>query len=192
MGTVMIKNYDKQSSIPITAHQNALSCISLNNDGTILATASEKGTLIRVYQTENGNLIKELRRGAEKAEIYSIALDSSSKFLACSSDRKTIHIFSLKTQEEEKKEAEDAKNHKSVFGKITNFFGVQSAYFNSEWSFAQFRISEVKSICTFGPDSSIIVVSADGMYYQASFDPKVGGECTKLQEKDIFTAFDHN
>ena len=59
-------------------------------------------------------------------------------------------------------------------------------YFNSEWSFAQFHLNSPKSICTFGPDNSIIVVSNDGKYYQATFDPKTGGECTKIQEKNIF------
>jgi WD40 repeat protein len=60
-----------------------------------LATASDKGTLIRIYSTETGAFLAELRRGTEKAEIYSISFNPSSKFLACSSDRGTIHIFSL-------------------------------------------------------------------------------------------------
>ena len=28
--------------------------------------------------------------------------------------------------------------------------------------------------------------SNDGKYYQATFNPKTGGECTKVQEKNIF------
>jgi hypothetical protein len=45
-----------------------------------------------------------LRRGAEKAEIYSIAFDPLSKFVACSSDRGTVHIFSLSTAHKKLKE----------------------------------------------------------------------------------------
>jgi len=52
----------------------------------------------------------------------------------------------------------------------------------------------MKSICTFGPDNTIIgntleiiliVITSDGKYYQASFDQKNGGECTKIQETQI-------
>lgn len=43
----------------------------------------------------NGEYLKELRRGREKAEISSICFSGNSKYLACSSERGTIHIFSL-------------------------------------------------------------------------------------------------
>jgi len=55
-------------------------------------------------------------------------------------------------------------------------------YFSSEWSFAQFRVpvhQEVRSIVAFGVEkNSIIVVSADGTFYKAMFDPeKPGSDC---------------
>ena len=36
-----------------------------------------------------------MRRGSDKAEIYSIAFDRNSTFIACSSDKGTIHIFKV-------------------------------------------------------------------------------------------------
>lgn len=36
-----------------------------------------------------------MRRGSDKAEIYSIAFDKNSKWIACSSDKGTIHIFTV-------------------------------------------------------------------------------------------------
>ena len=41
--------------------------------------------------------MQELRRGIENAEIYFISFHETSKYLAVSSDRGTIHIFSLHT-----------------------------------------------------------------------------------------------
>lgn len=71
--------------------------------------------------------MQEVRRGAEKAEIYSLAFDMGSKFIACSSDRGTVHIFSLTTAHKklkecildddaprEKEEIVEPKNQKSL------------------------------------------------------------------------------
>ena len=36
-----------------------------------------------------------MRRGSDKAEIFSIAFDKNSNWIACSSDKGTIHIFTV-------------------------------------------------------------------------------------------------
>ena len=66
---------------------------------------------------------------------------------------------------------------------MSNFLNVGKRYFNSEWSFSKFKINSLKSIAIFGPDNSIFVSTYDGKYYQASFDPSIGGECIKIQEE---------
>lgn len=54
----------------IAAHKSELGCIALNPQGTRLATASQKGTLIRVWDTVTKNQIVELRRGSDIATVY--------------------------------------------------------------------------------------------------------------------------
>ena len=51
--------------IEIKAHNSSLGMIKLSQDGTMLVTASEKGTLLRVWNTETGEQMTELRRGAD-------------------------------------------------------------------------------------------------------------------------------
>ena len=74
LGRVQIVDLAHPDNQPITivAHDTKLSCLQMNIQGTRLATASDKGTLIRIFDTENGKLLSELRRGTQAATIYSI------------------------------------------------------------------------------------------------------------------------
>jgi len=186
-GHVRVELYDLKKTTLIPAHETALACFALNYDGTKLATASEKGTLIRIFDTATGQNLQEVRRGADRADIYSICFNSTSQWLAVSSDKGTIHVFSLKQKKEEKeKEVEKEKppnesskdNPKSA---LSFMKGVLPKYFSSEWSFAQFRVPDSKTIVAFGAEkNSIIVVSSDGSFYKALFDgEKPGSECVQ-------------
>ena len=204
-GYIQIKSFgEKSNTLIINAHDSKIFYLSMNRNGTLIASCSEKGTLIRLFRSDNGELVQELRRGSDHAQIYCICFDAFSKFIACSSDKKTIHIFSLrkanksfKDEKEEKDENdkdnyfskkndyEEPKNPKSIFSTFGKLFKIKDWYFNSEWSLAQYRIKEVKSICHFGPDKTIIVISNNGKYYQARFDPSLGGECFHIKTLDL-------
>jgi hypothetical protein len=94
-GSVRIELYDQKIRRTVAAHEGALARLALNASGTRLATASETGTLIRVWDTATGDLLQELRRGSEKADICCIAFNSTTTLLACASDKGTVHIFKL-------------------------------------------------------------------------------------------------
>ena len=133
-GAVRVSMYDSSSTIQ--AHDNVLACLALSDDGQRIATASEKGTLIRIFQTSTGSKLQEVRRGADPAKIFSIAF-SSNDMLAVTSDKGTVHVFSIEGEGEEAQNEEDSSaNKKSYFGFMK---GVLPTYFSSEWSFAQFK-----------------------------------------------------
>lgn len=79
----------------VEAHRAPLSCIALNNDGTILATASETGTIIRVFSVPKGQRLFQFRRGTYPSTIYSMSFNSASSLLCVSSTTDTVHIFRL-------------------------------------------------------------------------------------------------
>ncbi|KAG5930645.1 autophagy- protein [Claviceps africana] len=79
----------------IEAHRSPLSCICLNNDGSLLATASETGTIIRVFSVPEGQKIYQFRRGTYPSTIYSMSFNLSSTLLCVSSTSDTVHIFRL-------------------------------------------------------------------------------------------------
>ncbi|KAL6866310.1 autophagy protein [Amphichorda felina] len=79
----------------IEAHRAPLSCLCLNNDGTLLATASETGTIIRVFSVPRGQKLYQFRRGTYPSKIYSMSFNLSSTLLCVSSTSDTVHIFRL-------------------------------------------------------------------------------------------------
>lgn len=59
LGMVQIWNLDEigDQCLIVPAHSSTLSILELNYDGTLMATASEKGTLIRIFCTKTGNIV---------------------------------------------------------------------------------------------------------------------------------------
>ena len=200
-GKVKIKNYDDNGKeIEITAHENSISYLLINNEGTILATASERGTIIRTFRCIDGLVLQEFKRGNEKAEINYLCFDNLGIFLAATSDRGTIHIWSMKSSIKKIKENEignninlnnnendgtiDFNNFETKKNNIQdnlpenkislfNFFGVKT-----ERSFAQIRLNDDHHYkCCFLPDNNIFAVSYIGKYIVAKLDTKKGEVC---------------
>jgi WD40 repeat protein len=55
---VRVELYDRKQTKFISAHNTPLVCLTLSMDGKRLATASDKGTLVRVWNTADGQLLQ--------------------------------------------------------------------------------------------------------------------------------------
>lgn len=166
----------RERTMNIPAHESAIAAMAIDYDGTLLATASDKGTIVRVYDNTSEVQVQELRRGADRAEIHSLAFSPSGDFLAVSSDKGTVHIFAVKRPASDIPPAAGS-NAKSSLQRISS---VLPSYFSSEWSLAQFRVPDYRCIAAFGRDpNTVIVVCANGSYYKARFDPTRGGEMVR-------------
>jgi len=70
--------------------------MAVNPDGTLIASASARGHIIKIYTTDSGEVVQELKRGNSKADINNIVFHPTLFLLACTSDKSSIHIFEFK------------------------------------------------------------------------------------------------
>ncbi|KAG6748488.1 hypothetical protein POTOM_048412 [Populus tomentosa] len=188
-GQVRVEHYASKRTKFIMAHDSRIACFSLTQDGQLLVTASTKGTLVRVFNTADGTLLQEVRRGADRAEIYSLAFSSTAQWLAVSSDKGTVHVFSLKINPGspgiDRSQSTDEPNLAvtSPASSLSFFKGVLPKYFSSEWSVAQFHLPEGSQyIVAFGHQkNTVVILGLDGSFYRCQFDPVNGGEMTQLE-----------
>ncbi|XP_057962859.1 autophagy-related protein 18a-like [Malania oleifera] len=188
-GQVRVEHYGSKRTKFITAHDSRIACFALTQDGGLLATASSKGTLIRIFNTLDGSLLQEVRRGADRAEIYSLVFSSTAQWLAASSEKGTVHVFSLKVEsgllgnDRSRNTSEPSPSTSSAISSLPFIRGVLPKYFSSEWSVAQFRLHEgVHYIVAFGHQrNTVMILGKDGSFYRCQFDPVAGGDMTQLE-----------
>ena len=118
-GQVRVELYGLRRTTFVDAHESALGALALSVDGSLLATASERGTVIRLYDTRGVTVgggrasantssssttsvsssipLKEFRRGVERATISCLTFSLDSCWLGCASDHGTVHIFQAQT-----------------------------------------------------------------------------------------------
>uniref|UniRef100_A0A8R1DQ81 WD_REPEATS_REGION domain-containing protein n=1 Tax=Caenorhabditis japonica TaxID=281687 RepID=A0A8R1DQ81_CAEJA len=99
-GIVGIYNAISYTAMPsIVAHNTKLACVKFNSQASLLATASTKGTVIRVFSVNSGHKLFEFRRGmARYADITSLSFSADSKLLCSSSNTETIHVYKLENE----------------------------------------------------------------------------------------------
>jgi WD40 repeat protein len=168
-GVVSLHNLSADKGFLVTCHNTPITCLAVSNDGALLATASERGTLIRVYDAATSEKVKEVRRGSQHAIIYSLSFSPDQRFVACGSDTGTIHIFAVQGE---------GTNQKGSF----SFMAGVSGYFGSEWSFAKYHSASLQGravIVTFAAEpGKLLAVTSDCQFLLLRFDPVAGGVMT--------------
>ena len=117
-GEVRIVDFSNKDKPPkewsVRAAENYdIAHINLSMDGTMLAACSTNGTIIRVFDLEKREKIKELRRGKNPASITHLTISADNSMMACCSDTGTVHRWQL-----------NADNTASAF----NMLGVVSSF----------------------------------------------------------------
>jgi len=182
----------------IAAHKSALSCIQFNYSGKMIATASDKGTVIRVFSSQVGDLLYQFRRGTYNANIYSISFNLSDTFLGVSSDSETVHIFRLGENENKPVEETNANRKMSLINGVKNKVSSMlipdaiNTIFEPQRDFAFAKIPQqskgAKNICAISNNNQIMVAVEDGKFYQYDLNVELGGECSLLKEYNLLNS----
>lgn len=127
----------------------------LDIEGKRLATASDRGTLIRVFDTSTGTMQHEFRRGSTPAMIQSLVFNKEGSALAVVSDHGTVHLYSCgDAQQNSKSTSVFSSRPASLWLNVILSFSFMSgvvSYLGSTWSSKQFTLLEARSLVAFGP-----------------------------------------
>lgn len=186
----------------IPAHDSPLSAIAFDWHGTKLATASEKGTVIRVFSIPQGKRLFEFRRGVRRnATIYSLSYSPDSMYLCASSNLETIHIFRLDTPKESfQRPQEENPSWMSYMNRAiqtaANYLPTQASdVLTQDRAFATVAVPQsalnYRNICTLAyiqKNLRLLMASADGWFYMFDVNTQEGGICKLLTQASIYTS----
>lgn len=187
------------AKIMIPAHDSPLAALAFSPSGTEIATASEKGTVIRVFSVNDGTKLFEFRRGVKRCvSIASLAFSTCAKYLVCSSNTETVHVFKLERPDAKaaKDNAEPAKDDwmgyisKTVSSYLPSYLPSQvTDVFTQGRAFASAvlpmpGIRHAVAIATIQKALRLLVASQDGYLYVYSIGID-GGDCPLMKRHDL-------
>lgn len=165
VGTINITKLEEDYLETIHAHNNNIENLYMSNNGKYIVTASEKGTLIRIFDLLTRQKINELRRGCDPVKIVDIRMNHDNSILLVSSTKGTIHLYNTGINPEFKTENPTFQNYGISYVKWA-----LPEYFHSKWSFAQFQIPDVTTYSIFDQNiNKLYSFGSDGQYYELNF-----------------------
>lgn len=176
-GEIAVWKYldNKEMYKTIKAHTSNIVAIALSSSGNYVATASETGTLIRVFNVETGKQEYELRRGSQSALVYSICFSADTKHLACCSGNGTVHIWDLYS---------DPTTTKNTQSMLSGFKGYLPQYFSSQWGMKQLSLGDFsKSVCIFDENNDLHIATYSGNYFKIAGRT---GEFTNITKGELY------
>ncbi|KAG8193526.1 hypothetical protein JTE90_003737 [Oedothorax gibbosus] len=191
----------KHAKMTIPAHTSQLAALAFDEDGEKLATASIKGTVIRVFSVSTGDVLFEFRRGVKRCvEINCLSFSKNPDLLCASSNTETIHIFKLCVPETVVPPArEDGGEGVGWLATLGSFVLDQSAQYlpaqvtdvlKQPRSFAHIYLPcvdqrTVATITRIKQVPYVLVASSEGFLYIYDINTETGGACHLVKQHRI-------
>jgi len=185
-GDVLIFDALNLSTVGVVeqAHKGCITCLAFSDDGSFLATTSDKGTVVRVFRMPEAVKAYEFRRGSYPARIYSLAFSRDASLLCVCSDSGTVHLFRL--------EKSFVSAPQTGTSPTSNYLAYLPEMVGSMWSpvraSAQVKIPTPNVPCLVAINATndeLMAVTAEGFFYNYGIDTQ-SGECKMLGEHTLF------
>ncbi|XP_028160728.1 WD repeat domain phosphoinositide-interacting protein 2 isoform X2 [Ostrinia furnacalis] len=190
----------------ISAHDSPLVALAWSMCGRRLATASERGTVIRVFSVPERARLHEFRRGLKRCvSIACLAFSACGLYLAATSNTETVHVFRL----QEGAAGDDAGAEEAAapdaaatwMGWISQAVTAGKTYLPAQVAdvlaqgraFAAARLPAtghraVAAITNVARAPRLLVATAAGVLYVYALDAAEGGECALLRQHQFLHA----
>lgn len=89
----VVDTYTLQPLGAVLAHRTPVRAMRLNPTGQLLATASARGTVLRLWAVPSFTMLCSFRRGANECCIHGLAFATDSLHLMAAAANGTVHIF---------------------------------------------------------------------------------------------------
>ena len=160
----------------VNAHESNVVCIAVSKDGTLLASASEKGSYIRLFDTSNGVLLAELKKG-RNGTLTHISFELNNDYIGYTNNIGKIYIYDInkvkKYISSQEKGKSDKKEDKKEIHKA------------KEKAIVKYRINETNYIMGFIQPKSIDIITYRRKFYKVYYYIKINKKCNLLVESFI-------
>jgi len=196
-GKIMIFDaFNLQVRCCISAHDNPIQHIKFNPAGTLLSSASQRGTIIRICSVETAQILYTFRRGSTPAVISCMAFSKTDDILAVASENNSIHLFNFGKKRKKKKQQSERKP--SLTKQLKGYLPpvIKETVVDPKWSFARISVlspsnssKEVMCIGFHGTSEELLICTRSGVLYRYSLDVE-GGKADLVDEHSVREAED--
>lgn len=187
----------------IAAHDSPLAAMMFSPSGNLIATASEKGTVIRVFNVADGAKLHEFRRGVKRCvNIFGLAFSPDATLLAATSNTETVHVFKLEDPKDVPGQVADDGSQgwmgyfsKAVSASANYLPMLQMSVLSQGRAFASAHLPQHghRNICALAEIQKVLrllVASSDGYLYIYSIDKNEGGDCNLIKQHKLLKKAD--
>lgn len=148
-GKVILRREGSEETLLLTVSKREVAALAMNQEGTLLASASSKGTMVKIWNVR-GECLYSCRRGNSPASIFSLSL--TTKRLALTSDHQTVHVFEL-------------QGERGLLSRFSSYLSYSLAdYLQSDTSSLQ--LSSKPSSFVFLWEDKVLLVTEEGEYLE--------------------------
>ena len=188
-GEVQLFDLTKMRNLGIIkAHDSPLAAMNFDFTAEIIATASEKGTVIRVFSVPDGQKLCEFRRGSMRcASIGTLAFSPDSSLLLVSSNTETIHIFHVDDEISRIQQESEQPSWTSWLTSFTPTVVSNAVHQARDYATIRLPFSNLRNVCAFTTiqdDLYVVVVNDTGHLYIYNL-PSESGECSLSQQHQL-------